>query len=119
MNAIRVIHPYKDQGIWVFDDPDAGLTKEPFVCGADVILDKMVEGLPNAGAGVGLLFSGQPFPGAAFEFHWRREEMGGHWYFSPQFNLEGWLCPALFKYFEKAPEKLFAQIEYKRQIRRR
>jgi hypothetical protein len=24
---------------------------------------------------------------------------------------EGWLCPALFKYFEKAPEKIYCKAE--------
>jgi hypothetical protein len=37
--------------------------------------------------------------------------MGGNWYFSPQFQLEGWLCPALFKYFEAAPQKIYAQVK--------
>ena len=41
MNSILVIHPYKYEGIWVFDDPAAGLVKEAFVAGADVILDKI------------------------------------------------------------------------------
>jgi hypothetical protein len=36
------------------------------------------------------------------KLEWRREEYGGNWYYSPQFDMEGWLCPALFKYFELA-----------------
>jgi hypothetical protein len=35
MNAINVIAPYKVHGQWVFDDPRAGLSQEPFVAGAD------------------------------------------------------------------------------------
>lgn len=111
MNAIMVIHPYKYGGIWVFDDPDVGLIKEPFVSGADTIIDKMVEQIPDADQGVTLLFSANPFPGGRHEFTWRREEHGGNWYFSEEFNLEGWLCPALFKYFESAPPRLFAQAK--------
>lgn len=42
-----------------------------------------------------------------------REEYGGNWYWCPQLELEGWLCPALFMYFEKAPTKLFACAEPK------
>jgi len=113
MNAIRVIHPYKHQGLWVFDDPAVGLLREPFVAGADVLIDRMVEGIPNAAAGVTILFSQQRFPGSQHEFEWRREDMGGNWYFSPQFGLEGWLCPALFKYFETTPERIFAQVRAK------
>src|SRR6266478_6323771 len=111
MNSILIIHPYKHHGTWVFDDPNAGLVQEPFVSGADVILDRMVEGIPDAEKGVTVLFSAQRFPGAQYSFDWRREEFGGNWYFCPQFGLEGWLCPALFKYFEAAPEHIFAQVK--------
>jgi hypothetical protein len=27
--------------------------------------------------------------------------------------MEGWLCPALFKYFAEAPQELYAQFEPK------
>lgn len=36
-----------------------------------------------------------------------REEDGGHWYRTEDPPMEGWLCPALFTYFDEAPEKLF------------
>jgi hypothetical protein len=110
MNSIVAIHPYRHEGLWVFDDPRAGLVQEPFVSGADVILDRMLEGIPDAASGVTLLFSPTPFPGSRFEFQWRREESGGNWYYSPQFDLEGWLCPALFKYFDAAPVRIYAQV---------
>jgi uncharacterized protein DUF6717 len=112
MNSILVIHPYKYEGVWVFDDPKVGLVQEPFIAGADAILDRMVEGIADADQGVTLLFSAQRFPGCQFEFVWRREgEFGGNWYYAPAFGLEGWLCPALFKYFETAPPQIFAQVK--------
>ena len=40
MNAIIVIHPYKYEGMWVFDDSKVGLVQEPFVSGADTIIDR-------------------------------------------------------------------------------
>ena len=113
MNSIFVIHPYKLQGMWVFDDERAGLVQEPFVSGADVIIDKMVSGIPNAEAGFTLVFSANPFPGQEAVFEWRRAELAGNWYFSPALNLEGWLCPALFKYFDYAPPRLFVQFKAK------
>lgn len=113
MSSILVIHPYKYEGTWVFDDPRVGLVREPFVAGSDTIIDRMVEGIENAAAGVTILFSSSPFPGSQYEFQWRREESGGNWYFSPQFGLEGWLCPALFKYFEATPRRIFAQVKAK------
>jgi hypothetical protein len=113
MNSLFAIHPYKDSGIWVFDDRAVGLVQEPFVAGADMLIDRMVESIPNAEAGVTLVFSGGPFPGYQHEFQRRREEYGGTWYFSDEFQMEGWLCPALFKYFDAAPETLFVQVKAK------
>lgn len=111
MNAIRMIVPYKYQGMWVFDDERVGLHREPFVAGADVALDLMTADIPNAASGFVLLFSDQPFPGYQYEFHWKRPEYGGNWYYSPQFDREGWLCPALLRYFEEPPKRLYVQVK--------
>jgi hypothetical protein len=110
MNAIAAIHPYKTEGLWVFDDPAVGLLQEPFVSGADTIIERMVESIPNADTGFTLLFSAQAFPGFQLELDWLRTEMSGNWYGSAALGMEGWLCPALFKYFESAPPKLYAQF---------
>jgi prepilin-type N-terminal cleavage/methylation domain-containing protein len=38
-NSIFVIKPYKWECMWVFDDPVVGLVREPFVAGADTMID--------------------------------------------------------------------------------
>jgi len=111
MNAMLVIHPYLREGTWVFDDERAGLVKEPFVAGADIIIDLLVRDIPNAGLGFTLLFSASPFPGHQAVLEWRREEYEGNWYYCRELELEGWLCPALFKYFDVAPKKIFVQCK--------
>ena len=113
MNAIRVIHPYKHEGMWVFDDEKVGLVQEPFVSGADVIIDRMVADIPNAEDGFSLIFSHEPFPGYQAEFDWLRAEFNGNWYHCKELDMEGWLCPALFRYFAGAPIKLYAQFRAK------
>ncbi len=113
MNVLRAIHPYKWQGLWVFDDESVGLDKEPFVSGADEVIDVMVADIPHAAEGFTLIFSDRPFPGHQVVFERRREEFGGWWYFAAALDKEGWLCPALFKYFEAAPEKIYAQFKAK------
>jgi hypothetical protein len=113
MNTLIAIHPYKSKGLWVFDDPEVGLRQEPFVSGADTIIDRMVKVIPNAELGFTLVFSAQPFPGYQVEFEWRREEFSGNWYYSSALEMEGWLCPALFKYFDSAPKKIYAQFRPK------
>jgi hypothetical protein len=58
-----------------------------------------------------MLFSAQPFPGYHEKLAWVREEMGGNIYRSETLNVEGWLCPALFRYFDKAPAEIYAKAE--------
>jgi hypothetical protein len=112
-NSLLVIQPYKWNGLWVFDDPRVGLDKEPFVSGIPEIIEAVVKDVPNAEAGFMLLFSANPFPGAAVELEWVREESGGNWYRWTATGQEGWLCPALFKYFDEAPARLYAQAKPK------
>jgi len=109
MNALNLIVPYRCEGMWVFDDPRVGLNKEP--SGADTMIDVLVADIPNAQKGFRLLFSATPFPGYKVKFEWAREEYGGNWYFSPDFKMEGWLCPALFKYFDREPKEIFVKAE--------
>jgi len=113
VNALLVIAPYKYQGAWVFDDPAVGLFREPFIAGIDTMIDKAVADIPNAEKGFRAIFSAAPFPGANWKLDWRREESGGNWYYSDQFQMEGWLCPALLKYFPTAPREIYVKIEAK------
>ena len=117
-NAIRVIAPYRDHGTWVFDDPAAGLTREPFVSGIPEMIDELVRDVPNAEKGFRLLFSEAPFPGYQRVAQRTRGDYGGTWYRTGATSehpdtpeAEGWLCPALFKYFPEAPERLYVKAE--------
>jgi len=42
-----------------------------------------------------------------------RPELSGNVYRSAELDREGWLCPALFKYFESAPQEIYLQAEEK------
>jgi len=117
-NAILVIKPYWDSGTWVFDDPATGLVREPFVAGIPEMIDRLVGHIPDARKGFRLLFSADPFPGYQAAFTRARSEYGGTWYRERAAGgragaapAEGWLCPALFKYFDAAPETLYAKAE--------
>jgi hypothetical protein len=48
MNAINLILPFRYEDMWVFDDARVGLDKEPFVSGADKMIDVLVSDIPNA-----------------------------------------------------------------------
>lgn len=112
-NQINVIAPYWLESVqtWVFDDPRVGLDQEPFVSGADVFLSHLVADIPNARNGFRLTFSAAPFPGSQQKLTWVREESGGNWYAGENPPLEGWLCPALFRYFDTAPRELYIRAE--------
>lgn len=112
-NSIMVLMPYRHAGTWVFDDPAAGLRQEPFVAGIPEMIDEMVRDIPNAEEGFRLLFSPQPFPGYTHKLVWRRGDGTGNWYYSEQLQKEGWLCPALFKYFRAAPKEIYVKAEAK------
>ncbi|MEM8639960.1 MAG: DUF6717 family protein [Cyanobacteria bacterium P01_G01_bin.54] len=111
MNSMLVIYPYKLKESWVFDDEQVGLLQEPFVSGADTIISEWVKEMPTARFGFKMIFSGQPFPGYQHQLDWRREEYGGNWYYSTELDKEGWLCPALFKYFETCPDSIYVQCK--------
>ncbi|TVP98965.1 MAG: hypothetical protein EA381_11085 [Planctomycetaceae bacterium] len=110
-NAIMVISPYRDQGTWVFDDPSVGLVKEPFVAGVPEMIDVLVADIPDAGDGFRLLFSANPFPGHQKKLRWLRGDSGGNYYALDEPPMEGWICPAMFKYYSKAPDNLYVKAE--------
>lgn len=110
-NAIMVIAPYRYQGTWVFDDRTVGLVKEPFVAGVPEMIDVLVKDIPNADDGFRLLFSAQPFPGHQKVLKWLRGDGSGNYYAFDEPPMEGWICPAMFKYYDKAPAQLYVKAE--------
>lgn len=113
MNSLFAIAPYKFGEFWVFDDSAVGLRQEPFVAGADRIIDILVADISDAASGFKLVFSPQPFPGFTARFDLGRPECNGNWYSWVERGIEGWLCPALFKYFEAAPKEIYVKASPK------
>lgn len=110
-NAIMVIAPYRNQGTWVFDDSYAGLVQEPFVAGVPEMIDVIVKDIPDADKGFRLLFSSKPFPKYQKKLVWLRGDGGGNYYRFEDSDMEGWICPAMFKYYETAPQELYVKAE--------
>ena len=112
-NSLMVVNPYYDQGSWVFDDEATGLVKEPFVAGIPAMINKLIDDndIKNAKDGFKLIFSADPFPGSQISLTRLYDEHGGNWYLWDDEEIEGWLCPALLKYFKSAPQRLFAKVE--------
>ena len=110
-NSIRVISPYKWNGMWVFDDKEVGLKREPFVFGADDLCEAMSQGAQQ----FTLLFSEIDFPGHQLHLKLKRIEKVGQTYDTDD-GREAWLCPALLLYFEKPPEHIYAQATHHREL---
>jgi len=115
-NAIYVLKPYVWNDTWVFDDKRVGLEKEAFVQGipeifAAALAAKKIS-MAKAKKGFKLLFSAHAFPGYQVKLVRGRKEAGGYWYKWPQKKLEGWLCPALFKYYNSAPDALYFSVSH-------
>jgi hypothetical protein len=108
MNNIFYIQIYKFGAAWVFDDKERGLVKEPFVSGIPEIINKIV----GDATVFDCYFSNSQFPDYNFKLIWEKEEYGGNWYIFEN-NMRGWLCPALFKFFECAPREIYLLIRSK------
>lgn len=111
-NQIKVIRPYRWEGVWVFDDPAVGLEKEALVAGMPELIAAATAraGIAEPERGFVALFSQDPFPTAQACLEWVREEGGGNVYHWPEVGREGWLCPALFRYFDQAPRRLYVEV---------
>jgi len=110
-NAILIIKPYWHNGTWVFDDKRVNLYQEPFVAGIPEMISHITKDIPNAKNGFRLLFSANSFPGYQMKLVWLRKEGYGNWYYFEDLKMEGWLCPALFKYYKKTPKEIYAKAE--------
>ena len=83
------------------------------MAGIPEMMDEMVKDIPDATNGFRMLFSAQPFPGHTQKLTWRRGDKTGNWYYSEQYQKEGWLCPGLFKYYKDAPKVIYVKAEEK------
>ena len=110
MNSLQTLYVYNFNETYVFDDPAVGLVREPFVLGIPEMFESLMGGkLKN----FTVIFSSEPFPGVNATLKLMRPELGGNWYSLEGKEtplMEGWLCPALFKYFEVAPEYIYVQF---------
>jgi hypothetical protein len=131
-DVLNVIKPYWCANCWVFDDASKGLDRESLeghfeaelreirllarLIGGGVtrMIDCLVKDIPNAREGFMLLFSSQPFAGYQVELIRIAEEDGGCLYRGKNHSAEVWLSPALFTYFETAPESLYMKAEPQR-----
>lgn len=104
MNSIHIIRPYKFGSVWVFDDTSKGLHQEPFVGDTNLVIDILSKNATRCT----LMFSETPFPTHTAVATYEHGDEFGTWY-----RMDGkcfWLCPALFKYFNPAPQQIYLEV---------
>jgi len=119
MNNVNYIHSYVHNGAWVFDDESRELDKEPFVAGADLLIDAMCGNLDRQEGDTCSFYFGQtPLPDWDVNLKIHSEDGYDGTYYTvnyPSLSLENqgpiWLCPALLKFFDKAPKEIFVKIK--------
>lgn len=123
------IYPYLlGDTCWVFDDERTGLKEEAFVFGMTEMISRFVEAksISNAEKGFALTFGMEPFDHdaelawlspaeVAMEFDCSPTQLpaNGNWYrgLIAGEEMVGWLCPALFCYFDHAPAKIYVKAD--------
>lgn len=87
------------------------MAQEPFVSGVPETIDDLARDIPD----VGVEFSAVVVIPAISELSayaaWVREEMGGNWCKANDPPTEGWVWPALFRYFARPPTEFFVMAE--------
>ena len=117
MNKMMGISVYwvDDVGLWAFDDKKHDLKKELFLQDmTNIISDAIMTYLQKDVDRFRIMFSANEFPGAHSVLTFNREENNGAWYEYQKDDgeiIEGWLCPALYHYFDKTPEKIYFRVE--------
>ena len=86
---------------------------QPFVAGVPEMIDFLAKDIPGARQGFRLTCSARPFPGFQKKLLWLRAESGGNHYRLEEPPMEGWLCPAMFRYFAEAPKELYVRADPK------
>lgn len=110
----HTIKPYWLDGAWMFDDPLRGLLAKPLVERRPEAIDHVLQlaGLQPRQPFT-LTFGDREFsrPGYRFVLEWVREDREGQWY---RWNATDGLCPALVRYFDGAPKRIYCVVAARR-----
>lgn len=104
------IYPYKEFNTWFFDDVDFHIYHEPFVMGVSEMIDNILHKKGINDKQIKINFSTEKFADADVTLFKTSDLEEGAMYEISENKESGWLCPALFKYFQMAPEKIYIQV---------
>jgi hypothetical protein len=105
-NSIMTLSPYRiGAGNFAFDDPVTGLSREPFIGGANYHLDRFAK----SGNSCVISFSANKIPDYDVKLTLQDTDKNEGSNYIDEDNRNIWLCPAFFKYFEQAPKEFYVK----------
>lgn len=115
ITSLQSLVAYRTPTGWAFDDARRGLQAEPFVYGAETLIDEILVSQNNGHVSrCRLTFSDQSFASATVclqrEESEELEGLPGTWYREFATKRRAWLCPALTLYFEEPPAALYVHV---------
>ena len=115
MNNLYIIEIYKYMQYWAFDYPELNIYKEGLVEGIDTIIDIAVKDFKDPNNGFICMFSKNPFPNyqIKLELKIRGNNVDGNTYHCPELNIDGWLCPCLYNFFDIEPDTIYLKLSEK------
>ncbi len=111
-NAVHKIELYKQGNTWVFDDKHLELVAEAFVCGASEAIQYLVDKVSEDKKKPTIIF-GEVLGEYDIKIDLKEDLGTNAWYtmFSPDGNMDLWLCPVLTRYFKNPPETIYIKIQ--------
>ncbi|NJL99974.1 MAG: hypothetical protein HC924_14765 [Synechococcaceae cyanobacterium SM2_3_2] len=94
--------------MWMFDDESIGIYREPFVEGMSEILDEVAQSYGKTDSMT--VEFGEYLDRWEYSLELIREERQGARYYSPELDMEGWLCPVIHQYFDEVPDKIYMRV---------
>lgn len=107
----KELNLYWHNNAWCFDDEEKNVKAEPFVMGSSEIISFLAKEQKKTSENLKLRFSEEPFKESLISLKWARyQPEKWNLYRSEEINMEGWLCPVLYSYFEEAPKEIFVSL---------
>ncbi len=109
---VKRLDAYKNGEVWLFDDEEKHIEREPFVEGSSCLISEIQRRNGLSGDTLSITFSDEPLDHDMHELIWKDSRDDDSWnqYYSPILDMYGWLCPVLLVYFDEAPRKLYVSL---------
>jgi len=107
----RKLYAFRTESGWAYDDPRVPIENEPFVDGAELIIEHLLAN-PHADRAVLRFSDREEYPHV---LEYLEDHAGGATYLLRGTGMKGWLCVHLFDYFDTPPKRISISVtEYQK-----